>query len=535
MEIVEATGRVLEAGKSPELTALLANVAEATAADGEPRYAPKTYRDLARSIVCRTYAKPALQLCHLINAADACGSGRDRWESFFYGVDAARPSAFRGYLFEALDNGGWRRPGIEADAEGVSIRYDDGFFNIRYGRMPLLAALLETVLTMVGYREIDGIFQDMLKRAGSLTAVGDAANAINRLIYAYLRENLTSAQAGDKFDAIVTFLKFRAASMGQPNGSGAITIDDEALLDFWLKHTPEAEHSGDFRAFKTVAGAFVDLLRALESTSDQQAIQYATSIGSDREAGEVDPGSIYGEELADTMGGEWTDPFTALDLPPADAIKFLNKVEREALDTLMDYGPLAGELPLTVLRADIFGMAQGRVTQALRRGQKPPAITDLVACAEVENYADRMARYRQSDDQLAQVQKAALHVLSSDQAVVAVAPADNQEADEATNIVPLFGRQVSVANDLPDVRAEARAAFNNISRKGFNEADLDDPDIREGFSIGAEALVHGRDHLAAYLAILENYELEAPGLAEIFQADRALFSKQFSVLYGGAP
>ncbi len=533
MEIVEATGRILDAGKSPELTALLANVADATAADGEPRYAPKTYRDLARSIVCRTYAKPVLQLCHLINAADACGSGRDRWENFFYGVDAARAGAFRGYLFEALENGGWRRPGIEADADGVSIRYADGFFTIRYGRMPLLAALLETVLTMVGYREIDGVFQDMLKRAGDLTAVGEAANAVNRLIYAYLRENLTSAQSGDKFDAIVAFLKFRSASTGQPNGEGAISVDDDALLEFWLKQTGETGSAGDFRTFKSVAGAFVDLLRALDSASDQKAIQYATSIGSDRESGEMDPDQIYGEELADQMGVEWVDPFAALDLPPADAIKFLTKIEREALDTLMDYGPLACELPLTVLRADIFGNAQSRVTQALRR--KRELIADLVGCKEVENYADRKARYRQSEGYLDQVQKAALHVLMAD------APGDHGDApaeaepDETTNIVPLFGRQVAVANDMPDVRAEARSAFNNISRKGFNEADMEDPDIREGFSVGAEALVRGRGHLADYLAILENLDEETPGLEDVFHSDRELFSKQFSVLYGEAP
>ena len=90
MEIVEATGHVLEAGKSSELTALLATVADATAMDGEPRFAPKTCHDLARAIVCRKYATGILQLCHLVNAVDACGSGKDRWERFFFGIDKVK-------------------------------------------------------------------------------------------------------------------------------------------------------------------------------------------------------------------------------------------------------------------------------------------------------------------------------------------------------------------------------------------------------------------------------------------------------------
>ena len=511
MEVVEATGRILEAGKSPELTALLASVAEATGADGEPRYAAKTYLDLTQAIVCRTYAKPVLQLCHLINAADACGVGADRWERFFYGVDAARPSAFKGYLAAALTPSGWRRPGFEATSEGVSIQYEDSIFNVRYGRMPLLAALLETTLTMIGYRQINDIFSELFARGGDQSAINDAANNLSRAIYGYLKTHLPSNRSADKFEAILGYLKDAGDNPG--DNRGTVDIDDETVLRFWCTQASTGGgNDSDFRTFKTAVDAFIDFLRALESGSSQSAVKYAATIGSNAELGEIDPGEIDDD---DRLDGEWINPLTALDEPPVDAIKFLNKKEREDVDGLMSYGPLVANLPLTVLRGDAFGAHQARITQATRRKSPAKQIAGLIACTEVDTYADCTARYRDADQHLDRVQKAALHALLVDN-------------DGSDNVVPLFG-----GTGADSVRALAETAFKNISRKGFHEADLDDPDIRDGFAIGAEALVQIRDHLDRYLSTLERLQRDDPGLTDQFKTDLKTFQDQFSVLYGG--
>ena len=61
----------LEEGKSDALREALACLAEASAADGGPRYTDRVIRQLARVVVCRTYARPILELSHLLVAASA--------------------------------------------------------------------------------------------------------------------------------------------------------------------------------------------------------------------------------------------------------------------------------------------------------------------------------------------------------------------------------------------------------------------------------------------------------------------------------
>ena len=65
---------VLDAGKSPELVAALSLVMEADV-NGEPKFTPRDCRELTKVITCRTYAKPLLELCHLVRIADACAQG----------------------------------------------------------------------------------------------------------------------------------------------------------------------------------------------------------------------------------------------------------------------------------------------------------------------------------------------------------------------------------------------------------------------------------------------------------------------------
>lgn len=525
MEVVEATGRVLEAGKSPELTALLASVAEATSADGEPRYGAKTYLALTQAVVCRTYAKPVLQLCHLINAADACGAGPDRWERFFYGVDAARSSAFKGNLARTLEQSGWRRPGFEATSEGVSIQYEDGLFNVRYGRMPLLAALLETALTMIGYREVNDIFADMFARGGDRSAVNDAANHLSRSIYAYLKEHLPSNQSADKFEAILNFLK-------SGRETGAVDVDDDTVLQFWCaQDQANSDNEGDFRTFKTAVGAFIDFLRALDTGGSRNAVSRASTIGGDAQSGEVDPGDV---DDNDWLQGDWINPLAALDEPPVDGIKFLNKKEREDVDILMNYGPLIANLPLTVLRSDTFGAQQARITQAIRRRPDPKKLAALISCVEVEPYADCAKRYQKADQHLDRVQKAALHALLTE----AGGELDDVEdpglgEDLGDNVVPLFANSAAPAGATSEILEQAASVFKNISRQGFDEADLADPDIRDGFRVGAEALVQIRDHLDRYLSTLDRLQKVDPDFAEQFKTDLKTFRNRFSVLYGG--
>ena len=86
---------------------------------------------------------------------------------------------------------------------------------------------------------------------------------------------------------------------------------------------------------------------------------------------------------------------------------------------------------------------------------------------------------------------------------------------------------------MPDGAREQRlAAFKDLNRRGFSEDDLEDPNIREGFSIGAGALVLARDHLADYLVVLARLQSDDDDLEQVFSTDLQVFQSLFTVMYG---
>ena len=235
------------------------------------------------------------------------------------------------------------------------MHYMDGEFGISFGRMPLLAALLEFLIETAGYAEVDAAIDEMLMSPFQRVAVEKAANRISRSLYDYLSDHLPTVQNKKKFEQLIAFLQ---------NGpeEGSIEIDDETVLRFWLENSAD-QQGGDFRTYRSVFDGFVSLMRALDAAQTQQSTQWAVPIGSDFDAGEIEPDSLIA--AVDPIG-EWQSPLAVLMDDPVNRIKFLNEVERKDLDLLLDRGPLALDLPLSVLRYEVFGLSQSRIRQGLR-------------------------------------------------------------------------------------------------------------------------------------------------------------------------
>ena len=151
-------------------------------------------------IACRTYAKDVFQLCHLINAVDAGGRNSDRYETFFFGLDKATARTFAHRFDQALAAPGRRRESLSRTEAGIAIRYNDGEFNVTFGRMPLLAALLEFLIETAGYGEVDAAIDEMLGSPLQRAAVEKAANRISRGLYDFLSHHLPSVQNKMKFE-----------------------------------------------------------------------------------------------------------------------------------------------------------------------------------------------------------------------------------------------------------------------------------------------------------------------------------------------
>lgn len=526
MDADGAIGRLLEGGTSEQLRAAIRNVAEATTLDGDLKYSTRVSWGLKKMIACRAYAKDVLQLCHLINAVDAGGRGVERYESFFFCSDQATARTFAHRFDHAFAAQGRRGESLSRTENGISIRYADGIFNVSYGRMPLLAALLEFLIETAGYAEIDAAVEEILSLPSQRAVVEKAANRISRSLYNYLSDHLPTVQNKIKFEQLVAFLQ-------NSSGEGPKEIDDETVLNFWLEHSADPE-GGDFRTYRSVFDGFVSLMRALDAAQTQQSTQRAAPIGSDFDAGEIELDSL--SATVDPIS-EWQSPLAVLMDDPVNRIKFLNEVERKDLDLLMGRGPLAIDLPLSVLRYEVFGLSQSRIRQGLRRHITANEMQVLVSCRDAGTYPQRMERYRQLVDHVQRVLKASLYVLMRQSSHE---DTENVVGLQQDDPLGMFNSMSDTDTDIDDDRldfgvSEAEDAFKRFNRAGFKEETIHEPDIVEGFRIGSGAMVAVKGQIERYLAVITGIDAGQPDLADWGEQDRRMFSAQFGCIYGEAP
>ena len=521
VEAEDAQRRILDAGKSEELVAAFRCIAEVTTPGGDLRYTWRTSAALSTAIVCRTYAGAVFQLCHLINAADACGN--DGYERFLFGPSRALSSAFKDHVDRTLARDGWNREGFTRTENGIAIAYPDGTVEISFLRIPFLAALFDFLTTAMSYRDIDDIFQKMLADAADQAALKAAMRAIERRLYRYLNAHLPSVQRHENFRQILAYLSEEAKE-------GVITIDDTAVLDFWRTRSDNPS-LGDFRLFRSVFTGFVRFARALEWAEAREAVDRAVSFDPDRDA---ETGDAEGIENALFSSGDGTSPLDVLDDEPMRQIKFLTKRERRELAAVMDSGPYAGRLPLSLLRGEVFGARQLEIAQALRSRLPRNTIANLANGVGTATYADAVRRFETLRALVQRVFEAASFV----------ALRSTRHAD-AGNVVPLepndpVERFEQMCSDPPGIddaflaeaMEKARTAFRRVSRKGFEDEVQTDPERIEAFRTGAGALLAGRDLIDDYLAALGRIDRSEIDLGSWFASDRAVFRTQFQRLYG---
>lgn len=539
---------VLEVGKSSELISAFQMVEEAEI-DGEPKFSPQVCRDLAKAIACRTYAKAVLELCHMVRLADAVSGGAG-YEMFFWGGGPARPSGFRGQVQEGLA----LTEDVRMAENGAELVYPDGAFTITFGRMPFLSAFIEFLISTVGYADVDGVVRPLLGPDVTQKDISQRANELSRIVYEFLKDHLPTAQNQRKFRRVIEFMEGR---FGEEFGPDA--VDDAIVFDFWQSESLTGTTDGvDFKTFVTAFKTLIRFRQSLECAADYKALENPQVIGFDREAGEIDPDSVYG--AVDTVDG-YRSPLLELDEPPAAAIKFLNRRESGALALLFECGDAAYALPLSIMRSEVFGKGQGQITQALRRKVNRDEMTSLIEDCAPETYVERKDDLSAIAAHVDRTLLASLHALARNRnpetisLVMALRPkADftvlreaflegDEEPDD--NVVYLRASTVSerflaviedsekVGGDVAGLMAEARKAFRGLSRQGFAEDTLEDPEIVEGFAKGARTLIDVGAQVSSFIDLLGRMSLPHGDWDQQFVADKSEFSKQFGILYGG--
>ncbi len=537
-------GRVLEQGKSAELSACLQLIQETTVDDVE-KYSAKTCRELARAIVCRTYAPAIHELCHLVVIAAHLGAPDRRYESLFWDSGPARPRGFRDFL-EQRHTG---NPAFDMVGGEVAIAYADKPFAVTYGRMPLLSALLEFLMTALGYIPLDEALTPLLGEMPTAAQVSDAANELSKQAYGYLQAHLPAVQEQRKNRSFLAFAAARAA-----DGLSLEAVTDENVLAYWLAHSRDDDSEGaatDARTYRGVFRTAAHLIRILRHAEEKYHLDGALPIGADRDSGEIDPAELE-QALA-----EIDDRDTALsEVAAGVGVKFLNRREIESLEQALFGDDVGGALTRSILRNAVFGDAQARLIQATRGKPSAEALQEKILAEPDDDYQARLADYISLGEHLERVMFAALHVLglarhrAAVDAVLALRPdLDLGTLDDAEepnwgdgNVVSfraksaldgffhrLMTENATDADDLAGLAANARAAHKGIARQGFADEVAGDSAIVEVFAEAIAPLARLRRELAAFL----EKHADAIDWDDEIKTDTPTFRDQFLLLYGG--
>jgi len=544
MEGTNLEKQILQSGVSPELSAALEMVRDA-GWEGEPKYSSTVCHELTKTIAGRTYGPVMLELCHLLRVAQGCG-GRDGYIGFFWGVDIARPSAFR-----SLINGHSEAVEFEIQTSTVELMYADGKFSISFARMPFLAAILEFLISFLGYEEVDEVAFSLLDGQLSVSHTSDVANQFSRVTYEALKPHLPTAQTQRKYHAITEFL-----SSNSEFGSALEELGDEFVLQFWIYASGD-DGGGDFKTFESAFRTVVNFCLALEDAHVVEGVQYAKTIGYDRDAGQIDPGIIE-----DALEGaeENFQLLDGLDDPPQGRVKYLNKKERDRLLWVVEYGQAPMRFPRSVLRTEVFGAAQAKLIHSLRYELSQTEMQEQIQACVEEDYQRVLEEFRLLSFHITKVCHASFFVLVRARRPQAIQVALdlmpnidltglsenlNMDSEQVGNVVSIQGGAVSdhffsflwdgaeASSDLANFLQEAERSFKSISRKGFGNSEIDLADIQDGHESGVQTMTLISRRLDDFRSQVDHMFSGEEELAEAFQSDKMVFLDQFSQMYEG--
>jgi hypothetical protein len=532
---------------SDELQATLQAISETS--DGhQAKFKPAVCRRLTRWIVCRSYSGPIHELCHLIHIVSQIKRSAG-FEKFFWGPGPATAQAFRRIINDGLGQN--PAAAIEHHPSTVQVNYLDAEFAIAHTRMPFLSALLEFLVSTLGYGVVLETLEEILTGAATRAQIGETANLLSRRLYTYLNSHLPAATAQRKYRAVTDYMAARHDGTAQTED-----IDDDMVLNFWMETSKD--EAGDFRTYRKVVRLFINVRDALTAAHQQGALHRSFSIGTDRENGEIDPGCI---DIALEEIHERRAPLDLLDATPANEIKFLNKTERSTLELLIESGNAAQILPLSILRAEVFGAVQARLTQALRRGTAPAtAIAANANQAANTGYETGAMDFKKTASNLERALLASFYHLAraGDDAAISILLEMRPDIDLSPfaaiisetdttedNVVYLHGVKdqpsafMAILNDratcpaLAEFVADSKKAANRISRKGFAKPDTGSSTNEiTGFSTAADAVLEIRKTLSRFTALLPRIAESHGGWKALDTTDGEIFFDQFRQLYG---
>lgn len=523
----------LEGAKSEELRAVIACIMDATAMDGGPRYSRRVIAALTRIIVCRAYAKPTLEVSHLIAAvSDKMG----RFEHILWGVDRANPVSFRVFLQEvSLPDSK-----VQLTNQGIMHLASDAGFQISFGRMPLLAAFVEFLITAFGYERLDQLTASIRTPSPTARDVGDVANNLQRELYAYLKDHLPPAHRQKRERHFLSYIDGHAG-----NQDGADAITDDIILAYWQDNA--AEPGLDNKTYRSVHDMSVRMVIALDAATERLKGLHTASIGTDREAGEFDPEDV---EVVMAACDPDDTPLARVLEQTGDGVKFITATEAEILSALPMRSDVERRIPVSIVRNAVQGAIQLKYSAALRH----ETTADFGQyTSRLSAYQNCVKRYQDIANVLERIMSAALWVLHTqshpsaitlaltlapdihwDALAVELDPANQDIQVESIDVHRAMRQFFDTTPDkqgdeVQALLADARQAYRSINRKGFKEPQH--PETVAEMAAGVEDVL-------ALIGAIRRYtdsEVGRVNWDQVEREDTPIFQRMFDQLYMANP
>ncbi len=547
---------------------------------------------------------------------------------------------FKGLTHRAVASGRLSPHAVRVDSAGVRLMESglaigpgrDGF-GLTFKQMVECAALLEVLHNTIGYSEVADLITPLTGRDLGAASANEIGKALRARFNEWLRPHLESGHRRAQMGAIVEYLK--ELGVMRPDG-----INDDVIYRFWRNRAElwrkksveieqEATSPGDggddqadrresiegFRLYRSTATRVLRFRQALEDAYvERAATESALAIGSGDERGIVnvdhigispspddDDGRLIGG-LSDPSGGDnWLPPLAELQRAPSSRIKWLKKTEAARLvaylgdwsengddalteeevaersGALMAGRPFDLALTRTLVRAEVFGDAQARIVQLLRKRGGPDDCVDVVmSTIDVSAYKELASGWREIREDLTKRTLAALAILGragKASGLLIVEHIGGQEAmrhvmsaievaHPASNVVSLSGvrggasearvgatqfdeeadrRLLEVGGslarlfketdppddpELAELIGKARKALKEVNMEGFRKQDIDDPAMLEAFEASTTAIVRLCRELDRLIG-----RADALADQELVVADKAAFAEVFAMLY----
>jgi hypothetical protein len=578
---------ILKWGMSSELEEALKGVAqvERLGGEGQPKYSLSIRYELGRSIAGRDYARGIFELCHLVRVAHHCEE--QNYISFFYSLEVARASAF-----EAVARSSSKSTLIHPGTSTIDIIYPDGNFSINYTRMPYLSAVMEFLISFLGYPGVDEVLQGLILGQATNSATQVAANDMSRLLYDKLKGHLPTQQYQRNLRVALDYLEDNSGGVANKNNYKDTQVNpfsetlecitDASILNFWIERSAD-EGDGDFKTFTRVFRLFFNLTRIcydaekknkVEATTDNEMVFEDPAKTLFKETKMEDYQETFHKknrnsfEFAELHAHVESDDnpddlYFELDEQPKAAVKFLNDKERGRLKTIIDSAALAMKFPLSILRSEVFGKEQARLIHTQRYKLKPVEMKKEIEKGPSTNYLGVIEEFKQLSFHIRSVSLASLYVLAYARKRYAIhlirelAPevnlidllkgyfdvdedgnmflekaGDDAEDDALNTVSEILAHPERITNpQLAQLMKESEKAFKNISRRGFMADDKDNKIIQDQHEEGIPAINRTRIILENFLdSLSEMYRFEQNHEIQ-FDQDRMNFMAQFNVLY----